>query len=79
MRILTLDNTAYEMNDIPKELIKQYEKEMEDDIESMAQHQEYCTRIFVLIEKHFNQSRLMTKSDFETYSNNIKTEVNIND
>ena len=55
------------------------EKEMEDDIESMAQHQEFCTRIFVLIEKHFNQSRLMTKSDFETYSNNIKTEVNIND
>ena len=67
------------MNDIPKELIKQYEKEMEDDIESMAQHQEFCTRIFVLIENHFNQSRLMTKSDFETYSNNIKTEVNIND
>ena len=52
---------------------------MQDDIESMAQHQEFCTRIFVLIEKHFNQSRLMTKSDFETYSNNIKTEVNIND
>ena len=67
------------MNDIPKELIKQYLKEMQDDIESMAQHQEFCTRIFVLIEKHFNQSRLMTKSDFETYSNNIKTEVNIND
>jgi|TARA_R100001129_G_scaffold13659_4_gene8786 hypothetical protein len=67
------------MNDIPKELIKQYQKEMEHDIESMAQHQEFCTRIFVLIEKHFNQSRLMTKSDFETYSNNIKTEVNIND
>ena len=52
------------MNDIPKELIKQYQKEMQDDIESMAQHQEFCTRIFVLIEKHFNQSRLMTKSDF---------------
>ena len=51
------------MNDIPKELIKQYQKEMQDDIESMAQHQEFCTRIFVLIEKHFNQSRLMTKSD----------------
>ena len=67
------------MNDIPKELIKQYQKEMQDDIESMAQRQEFCTRIFVLIEKHFNQSRLMTKSDFETYSNNIKTEVNIND
>lgn len=67
------------MNDIPKELIKQYQKEMQDDIESMAQHQEFCTRIFVLIEKHFNQSRLMTKSDFETYSKNIKTEVNIND
>ena len=67
------------MNDIPKELIYQYQKEMQDDIESMAQHQEFCTRIFVLIEKHFNQSRLMTKSDFETYSNNIKTEVNIND
>tara|TARA_R100001591_G_scaffold117740_1_gene137949 strand:+ start:1207 stop:1410 length:204 start_codon:yes stop_codon:yes gene_type:complete len=67
------------MNNIPKELIKQYKKEMEDDIESMARHQEFCTRIFVLIEKHFNQSRLMTKSDFETYSNNIKTEVNIND
>tara|TARA_R100000700_G_scaffold40957_2_gene58768 strand:- start:5771 stop:5974 length:204 start_codon:yes stop_codon:yes gene_type:complete len=67
------------MNNITKELIKQYKKEMEDDIERMAQHQEFCTRIFVLIEKHFNQSRLMTKSDFETYSNNIKTEVNIND
>tara|TARA_R110002012_G_C11379426_1_gene583102 strand:+ start:294 stop:494 length:201 start_codon:yes stop_codon:yes gene_type:complete len=66
------------MNDIPKELIKQY-KQMEDDIERMAQHQEFCIKIFVLIEKHFNQSRLMTKSDFEKYSKDIKKEMNIND
>jgi hypothetical protein len=67
------------MTNMSKEVLKQYEREMQDDIEDVFQYEKFCQRMFSLIEKHFNQSRLMTKSDFEKYSKDIKKEMNIND